>query len=91
MSRRTVYGYKDPNLKQKPKDIVKTVDKSGESGKIKEKDGGRRSKPPSESIHKTTDNSIGSDLFSSESKKKLYENERIISGNKYETSYQLCT
>ncbi len=29
--RTQVYGYSDPNLKQKPKDIVKTVDKATES------------------------------------------------------------
>ncbi len=30
--RTKVYGYSDPNLKQKPKDIVKTVDKTEKSG-----------------------------------------------------------
>jgi hypothetical protein len=32
VDRTQVYGYTDPNLKQKPKELVKTVDKSGESG-----------------------------------------------------------
>lgn len=35
--RTQVYGYSDPNLKQKPKDIVKTVDKSVDRGIIKSK------------------------------------------------------
>lgn len=67
------------------KNLPKTLTSTADSGKIKEKE--RDLSSPSFSDVSIPQNTLrGSENFSEKAKKKLYENERIISGNRYETA-----
>jgi len=81
--KKSMEGFVPADKRKKIAEIQrKGLDISGGSGIIKEKQRKTTAFPKT----KSTSLAAGSERFSPEAKKKLYENERIISGDRYETA-----